>query len=48
MVAAGLFQRRGTAATLDGDGAPPSGADPVREAPGFRGVAAGLGLPRTA
>jgi hypothetical protein len=43
MVAAGLFQRRGTAGILGDEGAPPSSADPVRKAPGVRGVAAGPG-----
>jgi hypothetical protein len=36
VVAAGPFQRRGTAATIGDEGGLPSGADPEREAPGFR------------
>ena len=35
VVAAGLFQRRGTAATIGDEGGLPTGADPEREAPGF-------------
>jgi hypothetical protein len=35
VVAAGLFQRRGTAAAIGDEGGLPSGADPEREAPGF-------------
>jgi hypothetical protein len=35
VVAAGLFQRRGTAAIIGDEGGLPSGADPEREAPGF-------------
>jgi hypothetical protein len=35
VVAAGLFQRRGTAAAIGDDGGVSSGVDPQREAPGF-------------
>ncbi|HTI74158.1 MAG TPA: hypothetical protein VL634_04125 [Mycobacterium sp.] len=35
VAAAGLFQRRGTAASIGDEGGLPSGADPEREAPGF-------------
>jgi hypothetical protein len=35
VVAAGLFQRRGTAAAIGDEGGLPSGADPEREAPWF-------------